>query len=163
MPDVGGVEVLSMDHAGDMQRVLQRVAATLYGDRNRLVLVKAGALVHLFPSWIVGGIEAAITSPGCTPAWAAAEPLVTHSTAVVLTSTERDLIDPTEIENHEDKGQNEVGKRSCQPDQHSLPARMRGERTGIVRRLLFAGSFAGHFDVAAQRQAGRFCSRYRRI
>jgi hypothetical protein len=52
---------------------------------------------------------------------------------------------------HEQQGQQEVRYRARQADENTLPARM-GVKLRRVTGRRFAGSFAGHFYVAAERQ-----------
>ena len=52
---------------------------------------------------------------------------------------------------HEAEGEDEVGDRAGEGDEHALPAGMVVELAGIVGDF-FAGDFAGHLDVAAEGQ-----------
>jgi len=73
-----------------------------------------------------------------------------------------DFVDPPEVEEHEDEGEDEVGDRPGHADEHALPAGMRGEGAWVAGQVHTFGvfgrggdlvrSFAGHFDVAAEGQ-----------
>jgi hypothetical protein len=104
-------------------------------------------------------------SPDLNPAWSAGESGVTHSMVVVLISYFGTSLIHAEVEDHQHKCQDEVGRGAGQADEHALPAGMVEERAGIVWRIcrfsagrleVLLRGLAGHFDVAAQGKQADF-------
>ena len=89
-------------------------------------------------------------SPGCSPAFLAAESSITvteHDRFGVVEGDARALVDD---DREQDDGENEVHDRAHDQDLEPLPLALRQEFVGRAGALVLGG-FAGHLDVAAER------------
>ena len=66
------------------------------------------------------------------PGFGCSDRRITHSTVVDLLQPGH-LVDPPVVEEHQPESQHEIGHRPGEPDQHALPAGMRGESAGVIR------------------------------
>ena len=120
---------------GQAKREHERVAAALHRDGDRLARVQGGAGVDRLPARIVHGFKAADhvarLKAGLGRGRTVVSPIRWSCDCTTYCGTS--LIH-AEVEHHQHKGQDEVGKRPGQADQHPLPAWMRGEGAGVVCR-----------------------------